>query len=310
MTAAASSGRYSMIPVRAVDDRGLGHAAFRLLAILGTYSDKSGWCWPSKPTLANRLGVTRQAVGQQLKKLVQRDHVEVHPHRDRMGRITYRYRLCGLGAQAELSEAQAEFSGMRKLSFQVAKAELAPHIDERPNRTNPIERIASSGDAPDDTSALFEQFWKAYPSRRPHRSPRKAAQDIFSKIIASGVSPDTIIQAAKLYSQSVENIDDPKFIPQALNWLRQKSYADEATTTGQATGPTTARDQFWSDFPDPDVLSRHNEWKPRLSGWALDPGSRWLKNWGPKPDCDDCDAPPSMVTWARAHSNSGAYPAG
>ncbi len=63
------SGRYSKIPDSAVFDQRLGAAALRVLAALGTYANKEGWCWPSQGTLAKRLGISRQAVGRAIKQL-------------------------------------------------------------------------------------------------------------------------------------------------------------------------------------------------------------------------------------------------
>ncbi len=63
------SGRLTIFQAGAVDDPQLGHAAFRVLACLGTYSDKDGWCYPSQATLAARLRITRQAVSKSIQQL-------------------------------------------------------------------------------------------------------------------------------------------------------------------------------------------------------------------------------------------------
>jgi len=70
------SGRFSIIPARAVDDPELGLAALRVLNLLGTYGDKAGWCFPAMTTMAERLGVTRQAVQQQVNQLVKLGYLE------------------------------------------------------------------------------------------------------------------------------------------------------------------------------------------------------------------------------------------
>jgi DNA-binding MarR family transcriptional regulator len=89
-----TSGRFAITPARAVEDHRLGDAAYRLLACLGTYSDRDGWCWPSMPTLADRLGITRQAVQRSIRQLANLGYIEVeHRHRADGTQDRNRYRL-------------------------------------------------------------------------------------------------------------------------------------------------------------------------------------------------------------------------
>ena len=76
-----ASGRFAITPARAVEDHRLGDAAYRVLACLGTYANKDGWCWPSMPTLADRLGITRQAVQRSIRQLVEIGYLEVESRR-------------------------------------------------------------------------------------------------------------------------------------------------------------------------------------------------------------------------------------
>jgi hypothetical protein len=69
-------GRFSIIPARAMDDRRLSKPCLVVLAAIGTYGDKNGWCHPSQSTLAARLGVTRQAVGKAIAGLVELGYLE------------------------------------------------------------------------------------------------------------------------------------------------------------------------------------------------------------------------------------------
>jgi hypothetical protein len=88
------SGRFAITPARAVEDHRLGDAAYRVLACLGTYADKDGWCWPSTIALAKRLGITRQAVQRSLKQISELGYMEVTPHhRADGGHDRNRYRL-------------------------------------------------------------------------------------------------------------------------------------------------------------------------------------------------------------------------
>ena len=74
---AQKSGRFSIIPARAIDDPRLGKAALVVLCALGTYSDREGWCWPKIDTLAERLRVKRRQVLYCLRELDELGYVEV-----------------------------------------------------------------------------------------------------------------------------------------------------------------------------------------------------------------------------------------
>jgi DNA-binding transcriptional MocR family regulator len=81
MTGSTNSGRFAITPARAVEDQRLGDAAYRVLACLGTYADKDGWCWPSTAALAQRLGISRQAVQRSLGQLAALGYIEVERKR-------------------------------------------------------------------------------------------------------------------------------------------------------------------------------------------------------------------------------------
>ncbi len=71
----ARSGRFSIIPARAIDDPRLGKAALLVLCALGTYSDRDGWSWPSSNTLANRLRVSRRHISNGLRQIEQLNYI-------------------------------------------------------------------------------------------------------------------------------------------------------------------------------------------------------------------------------------------
>ena len=110
------SSRFSIVPARAVEDRRLSAPAFRVLAALGTYSDKDGWCWPSLTTLANQLGTRRQVVHRHVQDLAKLGYLESKRSQRRDGgNATNRYRLLFDRAlfvvRDQLSEAEQEVKG-------------------------------------------------------------------------------------------------------------------------------------------------------------------------------------------------------
>lgn len=62
--------QYSVIPIRAASDKRLRATAWRVLVSVCSYANRAGLCWPGYENLASTHGVTRQAVGRQIKKLI------------------------------------------------------------------------------------------------------------------------------------------------------------------------------------------------------------------------------------------------
>ena len=68
---------FAAVPERAVYDKRLGNAGFRVLAALCSYADKDGHCFPGLGTIGGRLGITRQAVQRQVRHLKSLGYVNV-----------------------------------------------------------------------------------------------------------------------------------------------------------------------------------------------------------------------------------------
>lgn len=83
---------------------------------------------------------------------------------------------------------------------------------------------------------FFADFWLAYP-RREGPNPKKPAKDRFLRLVAKGHDPDTIIASAKAFA--AENPTPTRFIPQAITWLSQERFDDEA--------PVMKGDEFCPD---------------------------------------------------------------
>lgn len=60
-------------------DTELQNMTFRVFALVVTYADKNGECFPSIAKMADKLGITRQAVQKQIRKLVDRGYLKSTP---------------------------------------------------------------------------------------------------------------------------------------------------------------------------------------------------------------------------------------
>ena len=159
------SGRFAITPARAVEDHRLGDAAYRLLACLGTYADKDGWCWPSMPTLAERLGITRQAVQRSVRQLADIGYVEVeHRHRADGTQDRNRYRLlfdralfevrnrAGIDTaeipQPDVAVGQPDVAGPQRGRQGDRNVGDTPYNDERTHLNDTVAKATGAGLSP------------------------------------------------------------------------------------------------------------------------------------------------------------------
>ena len=218
-----NSGRFSIVPALAVEDRRLSAPAFRVLAALGTYSDKDGWCWPSMSTLARMLNCTRQAVQQHIRELAKLGYIEVQPQlRENRGNTANRYRLLFDRALfvvgSELRGVQGELAGgVQGELAGPASPELATILKNAP-REEVIDH---------QFEIHFAKFWHKFPSRRPHSNPKKPAKQKFEAALKRGVPAEVIIRGAENFAVYVAREGtDPQFIPQAVTWLNQERWTE------------------------------------------------------------------------------------
>lgn len=86
--------RYSLFAARAVFDPRLTATDVRVLAALGTYSNKQGWCNPKQETIALRVGLSRPTVVAAIKRLTETGYLEHHPQTAAgRGKIASKYRV-------------------------------------------------------------------------------------------------------------------------------------------------------------------------------------------------------------------------
>lgn len=79
--------RFAIVPATVFDDRRLTPHLRDMLALMSTYADRQGWCWPAQETLARQLGLHRTTVNYHIQKLVELGYLEA---KRRMGSSLYR----------------------------------------------------------------------------------------------------------------------------------------------------------------------------------------------------------------------------
>ncbi len=227
------ASRFSIVPARAVEDRRLSNAAFRVLAALGTFSDKEGWCWPSMVTLAEMLNTSRQAPQRQIRKLCKLGYIEKsRQHRADGGNTSNRYRLL---FDRALFQKQTEIEGgQHGVAWGGNTALQGGQPDVAGGATSEVATILKN--APYEPSILdestaedkFEEFWRKYPKRKPHGDPKKPAKLKFMAALKRGVNVETIIRGCENYAAYViREGEAPRFIAQAKTWLDQERWGED-----------------------------------------------------------------------------------
>ena len=228
------TSRFVIIPARALDDQRIGNAAFKVLAALGNYANRDGWCWPSCGTLAQRFGVTDQAIAKQLKELHRLGYIEIVPRYRANGSLSSNaYRLIH---DADVAVVHDRISGSTSGS-------QGGQPDVGRGSTSEVGRGSTSGMGAEERNQLtshltdnvldgahlepFQFFWRTYPSRKPHSNPRKTALKSFNAALARGNAADDINRGAENFAEHARREGgDPKFIPMAATWLNQERWTE------------------------------------------------------------------------------------
>lgn len=151
--------------------------------------------------------------------------------------------------------------------------ENLPQRKEVGGRRKEVEESSPTPSAPSSSEA-FSRFRAAYP-RRDGANPWLPAKKKFAALVKTGVNPETMIAAAVALAreESARGNVGTKFIPQALTWLNQQRFQD------QAVASFDARAQFDWDT----VLTSYKKF------------GHWSREAGPDLNSPACRAPKEML---------------
>ena len=251
---------FARVPERAVYDKRLAPAGFRVLAALCGYADKDGHCFPGLGTIGGRLGVTRQAVQQQVHRLESLGYVNSkHQTRPNGSDTTNRYDIlfeppgenddsgqpdiAEGGGKPTLTGGQADLAGGARPELAGgARPELAPlnrPLNRPSNNILPMPPPKGNSVSPAD---LFQRWWQHY--------PRKIAKGDAEKAFTAAIKEapfDTILAGTRRYADQARRDDTPtKFLKYPAGWLRAKRWLDE----DEADGSDDADDCFSGETAD------------------------------------------------------------
>lgn len=254
------SGRFSVIPSRALDDPRMTPTLLRLLNVLGTHGDTDGYCWPKLMTISKRMGnVSKSAISQGLKKLHDMGYLEISPrYGDEGERKTNMYRILFDGKLPQLNSRQPqELNGGLAPEL---NGGLAPELNtlnvpsERPRLTlpsaaaitpNPREQINGGMPAAAAEEHKNDQLAETTEAVRRHLHMDRSKTPGLRLIVAQ--YPDARAWLENQANLCFESLTvRPLQLKHFSNWLdeseRRRNTPREESTHDESTAATTHRD--------------------------------------------------------------------
>jgi len=278
------SPRYSIAPAAAMKDARLSLVGKALLALLGTYTDKNGWCHPKQGDLAASLGVSREYVSRTLRTLITLGYVETRSFTaSRRGRVALEYRVRtdlpdAVVQAAENSRCEPDVTSSSQRPANTLKSadviqsshrgrceqEITADVNRRSHRNIRIN------DPIITTPESFPEIWQRWPRR--DRSSKAKSREAWAKAErAHGAARCVSAVDAYLASPDARK-GNGEFVPALERWLRDKleTWMELADGRPAAVDQTQARlDAFhehgvWNDAwgPCPEPQSKAQGAKP------------------------------------------------
>ena len=199
-----------------------------LLYLADHANDDGNSAYPSVDRLSAGCSLTRRAVQKILRRLEKREVIILQGGAKGGRGRTRNYRI-----SPERANVVHPIKGERGSPFPAKRANESAIKGERgsPEPSLTIKELSDSVVAP-----LFDDFWRTFPSRRPHPNPRKPARQKFDAALKRGVSATDIIRGAENFAVYVtQERTEPKFIAQAVTWLSQERWAEYQVEPEPAT---------------------------------------------------------------------------
>ena len=122
---------YCIIPIEAVRDHRLhGTSAFSVLALICTYTDYLGVTWVSQGKIAQELGISRQAVWRQVKKLKEYGYL-VEEKALNKWHTTKSLKVVFKNAPKDIEEAKANLTAGQQITVEEGRRQAANKFKEQ-----------------------------------------------------------------------------------------------------------------------------------------------------------------------------------
>lgn len=209
--------RYSVIPGAAASDLRLSGLHFRILAHLGRFNQKKGWCRLSQAGLADMFEVRRQSVNKCVGELVGWGYID-RQSQEETGESFCLYRTIldqgGVSGETDTPPEKRTrgVSGIADTSVASGRTPVSPPRTQKNEHIEHIEEVSSVN--------AFEEFWTAY----PRKTSKGKAREAWASALEAGATAEQMIDGARRYAGSKP---DPQYTKHPTTWLNQECWHDE-----------------------------------------------------------------------------------
>ena len=159
----SSENKFAIMPEWVID-LDISHTAFRLYAVLARYADNvTHQAFPSRGTLADRLGCSEKTIDRGIEDLVEHGAIE-KVSRGRYSSALYTVLTSGPFG-TNMSSERTPMSSER--------TNMSEREDKNDHITIPTEREPFKREPLNDKNAQFDSFWAVYPKKKDKPRARK-----------------------------------------------------------------------------------------------------------------------------------------
>ena len=214
------TSKFGVVPTLAILDKSISHAELRVFALLCSYADKNGQCYPSQSTMAESLNISRQKLNPHIKSLETKGWVKITGRvRDDGSRRSNLYHIVSDGYMAcpregdmgSATEGDSNNTPPINIPPMIYREEISEHellVDKQEagmsEHTNEIDI--------DD----FAIWWASY----PRQINRKKAQTEYRKA-RDLTDAGNLLRASEAYAREVMGTE-LNYIKRPDNWLKEK----------------------------------------------------------------------------------------
>lgn len=164
--------RFAILPAVAVYDSKLSHAAFRVLSVLASYSDRDGWAWPRLTEIGESLGMSKTTVSEHIGGLERLGYIEVERRfYEHGGQRSSRYRL----VYDRWSQRRTRGSDPPNDGFGPAEPDVRTGLQRDSEEPNPATRRRPETTGTGTPEQEHENRNGAFAPARPVGNPRVQA---------------------------------------------------------------------------------------------------------------------------------------
>jgi len=254
--------KFAILPIKAITDPQVTRtSALSVLAALCSYCDETGCTFVSQARLASDLGISRQAVNKQLRKLRDLEYI-VRAKRRYKGQTTTTYKVIYDDVKTE-EEALANLSPAERIGLEERREKLRQQMEKKPGKVVnlPVDKSVDKSNV--STSEVSQGATsEVSPPETPEVSLNRPYNNIYNSI------SDVSRQCCSLFLRVAESYGTPRQVNDR-DYQVMESWVKDGLTV-----------EIWGD-----ILKGHAKWchdnrrdYPRGLAWFTVPVQKKLGN--------------------------------